>query len=168
MGQQPNIEISDSEKPRQTLQPPAAARWRPDKPGMITAPDQVPSGGAFGYPGPDAGWAYRVIAAVGLPDPQPALRHVVAALMTARASALGRGPVREDLEVALLVCGYGPDADESLVERRLRWLRAVSHDGRPGETAVAEVDPDLLINKPDKVRYVLSHQTVAKGSLADS
>jgi hypothetical protein len=33
----------------------------------------------------------------------------------------------------------------------------VHHDLRPGETAVAEVDVELMLNKPEQVRWALSH-----------
>ena len=74
---------------------------------MITAPDQVPRGGAFGTPGPDTGFACRLIRAADLPDRSEELEQVLAALMAARASHFGRAPTVEDLEVAKLVCGIG-------------------------------------------------------------
>lgn len=153
MGQEPNIEITDGEKPRPVLQPPPAGRWRPSlRPGMITAPDQVPAGGRFGMIGPDAGYALRILSGASLPDPDPDLKAVLGALMVARAAAAGRAPVQEDLEVALILCGYGYEAPDEVVERRRRWVEAVHHDLRPGETVLAEVDRDLLLEKPDQVR----------------
>jgi hypothetical protein len=111
----------------------------------------------FGTAAPDGGWALRIISASDLPDDRADLRMVLAALMVARAGALGRGPTREDLDVALTLCGYGFEAKPEVVERRERWLKAVHHDLRPGETAVAEVDVDLMLNKPEQVRWALSH-----------
>ena len=35
MGQQPNLEISEADKPRPTLETPPARGWRPTKPGVI-------------------------------------------------------------------------------------------------------------------------------------
>jgi hypothetical protein len=111
----------------------------------------------FGTAAPDGGWALRIISASELPDDDDDLRLVLAALMVARAGALGRGPTREDLDVALILCGYGYEAKPEVIERRERWTRAVHHDLRPGETAVAEVDVDLIVNKPEQVRFALAH-----------
>jgi hypothetical protein len=61
MGQQPNIELDESDLPRPTPQPAPARRWRPTKPGLITAPSENPSGGYFGKTGPDPGWAIRIV-----------------------------------------------------------------------------------------------------------
>ena len=113
----------------------------------------MPQGGSFGQVGPDAGWALRLLSSAALPDDDPDLRAVLAALMTARAAALGRGPIMEDLEVALVLCGYGFDANEEVIDRRERWKDAVPHETRPGHTAVAESILDLIVNKPEQVRW---------------
>ncbi len=111
----------------------------------------------FGQPAPDAGWAMRIINAAELPSEDPNLKLVLAALMVARAAAAGRGPTNEDLEVAIVLCGYGYEAKPEVIERRDRWVEAVSHDLRPGQTAVSEVDVELIVNKPEQVRWALSH-----------
>jgi len=157
MGQQPNREITDSEKPRTTLETPPARSWRPTKPGVINSPDQVPRGGRFGAAGPDAGWALHLLSISELPEEDPNLRGVLAGLMTARAAALGRAPIKEDLEVALVLCGYGFEAPPELIAKRDRWIAAVPHEGRPGETAVSEMDRILMLNKPEQVRWALAH-----------
>ncbi|MGH3650076.1 MAG: hypothetical protein ACRDU9_05145 [Acidimicrobiia bacterium] len=157
MAQQPNVEITDAERPRVVLQPGPAVRWRSGKPGIPEGPSDVPQGGVFGTTGPDPGWGLRILSYYELPDDDPRLRKVVAGLVLARSAALGRGPVPEDIEVALVLCGYDDDATPALVERRRRWLEATAHETRPGATAVAEVDRDLLVNKPEHVRYALRH-----------
>ena len=153
MGQQPNIEISEAEKPRAVPEPPPARRWRPTKPGLITSPDQVPTGGKFGAAGPDAGWGLRLVAEAELPDDDPRLKGVLAGLVTARAAAFGRAPVPEDIEAGLMLCGYGYEAPSEVMRRRERWLAAVPHESRPGSTAVAEIDRELLTAKPEQIRY---------------
>jgi hypothetical protein len=58
--------------------------------------------------------------------------------------------------VALALCGFGYEAPPDIVERRERWLSAVPHEGRPGQTAVGEIDRDLIGQKPDQIRQALS------------
>lgn len=155
MGQQPNVELTEATRPRSRPQPGPALKWRSSKPGIPAGPTEVPSGGRFGRTGPDHGWALRLVGQAELPDDDPKLRAVVTGLVQARASALGRAPVPEDIEVALVLCGYTEDAPEEVRHRLRRWLDAVPHEMRPGETAAREVDPDLLVRRPDQIRYAL-------------
>jgi hypothetical protein len=104
---------------------------------------------------PDGGWGLRLINQADLPDDDPNLRAVISALAIARAGALGRGPIPEDIDVALALTGYGFDAPDEVHERRERWMAAVPHEVRPGQTAVGEVDRNLLVEKPDQVRRSL-------------
>ncbi len=159
MGQQPNIELTETDEPRSIPEPPPARRWRPTKPGLVTSPDQVPSGGRFGRAAPDGGWALRILSEAELPDDDHRLKPLLGGLMMARAAALGRAPVPQDLEAALTLCGYGFDAPPEVVERRERWLAAVPHEVRPGETAVADVDRVLIANSPEQIRWALGHKT---------
>jgi hypothetical protein len=163
MGQQPNIEVTEAERPRKVLQPPPARRWNPRiKPGIPTSPEDVPTGGSFGQTTPDGGWGLRLVNAADLPDADPDLKAVLAALTIARAGLLGRAPVPEDLEVALLLSGYGFEPSEEVVERRERWKAAVPHDGRPGQTAVADVDRDVIVRKPNEIRSLLAASGVSE------
>jgi hypothetical protein len=97
-----------------------------------------------------------LVNAADLPNDDPDLKAVLAALTIARAGALGRAPVLEDLEAALVMCGYGYDAPEGVVESRERWMAAVPHEGRPGQTAVSEVDRELMVRKPGEIRELLA------------
>ena len=163
MGQQPNIEVTEAGRPRSALQPPAARRWTPSiKPGIPTSPDEVPSGGRFGQTTPDGGWGLRLVNAADLPDSDPHLKAVLAALTIARAGALGRAPVPEDLEVALLLAGYGFDPSEEVIDRRERWKAAVPHEGRPGQTAVGDVEREVIVRKPDEIRDLLATSGVSE------
>lgn len=157
MAQQPNVEITDAERPRAVPQPGVAVKWRADKPGLPVGPTGTPGGGYFGTTGPDPGWGMRLVNHADLPDEDPDLRRVLSGLVMARAAALGRAPVKEDLEVALILCGYDADPPAEVVERRARWLAASPHEHRPGATAVAEVDKETLVMKPERLRYALRH-----------
>ncbi len=162
MGQQPNLEFDESDLPRRSLEPAPARRWRPTKAGLVTSPDDMPGGGLHGMIGPDPGWAARIVNLFELPDDDPDLRSVVTGLVMARAASLGRAAVKEDIEVALSLCGYDKGSPQYLQERRARWLAAASHDKRPGQTAVSEVDRDLLTKAPDQIRSVLRRPKTSK------
>ena len=155
MAQQPNVEPSDAERPRRTPEPGPATSWRADKPGIPNGPSDVPRGSHFGHAGPDPGWALKLVGRANLPDDDPRLREVVTGLVLARAAASGRAPIPEDVDAALVLCGYGDGVSPELVERRERWLTAAAHDKRPGATAISEVSRALLVNKPDQISYAL-------------
>lgn len=154
MAQQPNIEVDPADRPRSTPQPAPARLGRDDRPGVITTPGAMPSGPGFGTPGPDAGWGLRLIRQLQ-PGLDPDLEAVFAALMTARAARLGRAPIAEDLEVAMILNGLGDDLPDHLVERSNRWVTAVPHESSKGRTAVAEIDRTLLDLKPAALRDAL-------------
>lgn len=151
MAQQPNVEITAAERPRTKLEPGYAVKWRSTKPGMPDGPDRLAEGGSHGTTGPDPGWGLKILADVALPDDDPHLREVVAGLMLARAAAMGRAPVPEDIEVALILCGYGYEPPAAVIETRERWVGAAAHDRRPGATAVGEVERDLLVLGPERL-----------------
>lgn len=155
MAQQPNVEVTADELPRPTPEPGPANKARSDKPGLPDGPGDVPRGGSFGTTGPDPGWALHLLSLAELPDEDPRLVHVVNRLMLARSSVLGRAPVPEDIAVALVLCGYMSDPPAEIVARRRRWLEAVPHEIRPGETAAAEIDRSVLVNGPDQIEYLL-------------
>jgi hypothetical protein len=157
MAQQPNVEITDGERPRLIPQPGVAVKWRADKPGMPDGPSETPGGGYYGTTGPDPGWGIKIVNNAELPDDDPNVRRVLIGLVLARAAVLGRAPIREDLDVALILSGYDENPPQSLIERRMRWLDASPHEQRPGASAVAEVDKSQLILKPDRLRYAIRH-----------
>lgn len=151
MAQQPNLEVTDAERPRPALAPGPAKGWRAGKPGIPEGPQDVPRGGTFDVTGPDAGYGLLILSRTELPDDDARLREVVEGLVLIRSALLGRAPIMEDIEAALAVCGYGFEPPDEVLERRLRWMAAVPHEKRPGETAVAEVDRELLVRKPAEI-----------------
>ena len=151
MGQQPNVEIDPSDLPRPTPDTDPPRRWRPTRPGVIVSPEQMPWGGAFGTPGPDMGWALKLVRSADLPERTDGLEAVLAALMAARASVFGRAPVPEDLEVAKVLAGLAEGLPSEFSEKRDRWIEATAHEASPGRSAVSEIDRDLLMLKPDQL-----------------
>lgn len=157
MAQQPNLEFDPAARPRDVPRPDPALRWKPsDRPGMITRPGEVPRGEGFGTPGPDTGWALRLIDRADIPQRSKNLDRVLAALMGARAASFGRAPTTEDLEVALILTGLADGLPDHLHTRREQWVDAAAHDRPPGRTALAEVGTDLLRAKPAQVRLRVS------------
>jgi hypothetical protein len=112
--------------------------------------------------GPDPGWATKLVRATQLPEDDPALEAVVVALVMTRAAALGRAAVPEDIEAALMVCGFYEEAPPKVISQRRRWVDAVPRDPRPGQTAVTEVDRILLVDKPERIRW--AHRLTGKSS----
>jgi hypothetical protein len=109
-------------------------------------------GGAFGTPGPDQGWAIKLVAEGNLPDRTPLLEKLVATLMVARASLYGRAPIMEDLETIKQILGLGDGATPELAAQRNRWLETAAHEKVPGKHALVEIGPELLKAKPAGVR----------------
>lgn len=157
MAQQPNVEITAAERPRDVPQPGVATKWRADKPGLATGPDDTPGGGLYGTTGPDPGWGVKLVNNADLPDDDPNLRRVLIGLVMARAASFGRAAVLEDLEAALALSGHDDDPPEWVVERRNRWLEVAPHEQRDGATAVAEVDKTTLMMDLDRLRHALRH-----------
>lgn len=156
MPRQPNIDPPVQDLPRAVLKPAAPTRWSPERPGMITSPDQVSPGGLFGRPGPDTGWAFRIIRQAGLSSEESRAAPVLATLMGARASLLGRAPVPEDLEVARVLMGFEEGASDRILERRRRWLKDSRHEPVPGAGAADEVGAENLVRSPATLRAAVT------------
>lgn len=160
MGRQPNVELVEAERPVKKLTRAAEPRWTQRRPGEITSPSEMPSGGSFGRPGPDTGWGLSMIRAASFDRGRRprAVEKLLCALVGARASHARRGPVRQDLEVALSLLGlhgaypvHGP-APEEIGRCREKWLDALSHEPWPGRSALAAIPVDLLNDSPERVR----------------
>jgi hypothetical protein len=111
----------------------------------------MPWGGAFGTPGPDTGYALLLIRSSGL-ELTSGQEKLIAALMAARSSHKGRAPVREDLDVALVVAGIGEGLPPAIVERGQRWAVAATQEVSAGRRAVTEAGTDLFEFTADEVR----------------
>ncbi len=161
MGQQPNIELDASDLPGLVLEPGAARRSGSRRPGEVTHPDEAVSGGAFGRPGPDAGWVLRLVREAEFDRSDGDLEAVVATVAAARASLSGRGPTPVDVEVALILLGLRPagipqDVEQRLVSARAKWLRKAAHERVKGQSFLSQLSPGLLAADPDHVRHLLN------------
>ena len=167
MGQQPNIELEIADLPRPVAHPAPARRWSPQRPGDFDSPEAVPRGTGFGTVGPDPGYANRLVRGRTLVTAPGENAHnaraAVAALAAARAAALGRAPVRGDVDIAILLLGYDAtaapaDVLATLAQRRAGYLAGISHSARKAAALVDAVDADLLVADVVTVR-----STVAAG-----
>ncbi len=160
MGQEPNIPLRIEDLPRPTPQPDPARRWSPDRPGELHGPDDVPWGGMFGTPGPDAGYVLRLLHHAEFEPAQGEDRHDVevalAAIAAARASHFGRAPTDEDVQVAMAILGLGEGIPEAmragLAAKRPAWIANISHRPDQLRTLVAAVPRETLALGPDEVR----------------
>ncbi|MDH3307160.1 MAG: hypothetical protein OEO77_06550 [Acidimicrobiia bacterium] len=163
MGQQPNIELDGADAPRTTLQPGVPDRWKPDRPGEINSPEDMRWGGAFGRPGPDTGWAIRLIrrAEYDRSNRPKETDKMLGAVVGARASLIGRAPTPGDVEVALTLMGLRPDGLPSPVVAELsgareRWLDASAHEHTRGAGFVASIPTERLLATPAELRVLLA------------
>lgn len=163
MGQQPNIEFDEADRPRSGPKPPAARRWRPDRPGEITAPDQAVSGGSFGRPGPDTGWVLTLVRNTEFErgDRSADLEPIVGTVAAARAAHFGRAPSPVDVEVALILLGLRPEGIPGKVVTELgavreTWLKKAAHERVKGQGFLATISESLLASSPDHLRHVLN------------
>ena len=165
MGQQPNIELDMSDLPRPSQRPAAARPWRPDRPGDIEAPRDMPEGRAFGSTGPDSGYALRLVRRRELAVPPNERQHnaevAVAAVAAARAAAFGRAPVPADVDIGALVLGYDTDgipADvlDELAGDRFNLVANLGHAPRKATALVALVPDNVLTAEPDSLRQRLA------------
>ncbi len=149
MGQQPNMPLSIEDLPRPEAHPAPARRWQAKRPGDLAGPAEVPWGGAFGTPGPDTGYALRLLAD-GAHGPEAV--RALAALAGARASRLGRAPVAADVEAAeiILAPAMAAAGGSLRLEHGVEGLRRL----------LESLDAGLLVAPVEELRGKrLAHQT---------
>jgi hypothetical protein len=159
VGQQPNIPLSSEDLPLPGAAPAPPRRWRAGRPGDLGSPAEVPWGGAFGTPGPDAGYALRLLAgrplALAAGERRADAERALAAVMVARASRLGRAPTAIDAEAAELLLGYGEArGDQAAAGRRALVRRGAAVLGELLES----ISPEVLVAEPGELRESLAGQ----------
>ncbi len=163
MGQEPNIEVDESDRPRPGPEPAAARRWQPGRPGEILSPAEAVTGGWFGRPGPDTGWVHKLVknAQFERGDQPEDLEAIVATVAAARAAHFGRAPTPVDVEVALILLGLRPggipdQVVDELSSVRKAWLKKSAHERSKGQGFTATLSESLLASSPDRLRHVLN------------
>ena len=112
---------------------PIPDRWEATRPGELTGL-RPPEGRSFGSTGPDQGYALKLAKRfkdrLVLEDGEHASDAIAGCLGVAlrRAARFGRAPVIYDLEFAFTLFGYLGSAPRELVEFRLPYFGAASHD----------------------------------------
>jgi len=158
LGQQPNIEIDQRDLPRRKASPGAARPWRPSRPGELSNPQDVPSGGPFGVVGPDSGYALKLVGEHELALLPGEHHHdvatAVAAIASARAARGGRAPIADDVAVGMIVLGLDAEAavDAGVLSNRPTWVANVGHDAAKLRKLVADVPEELLDSTPASLR----------------
>lgn len=122
--------------PRATPKPAPARRWKPERPGEVGSPAEMPWGGSFGTPGPDIGFAIHIVRERGLPG-GPDVEVAVVAVMAARASAAGRAPTASDVDVATELLRLSDPA-------AMAALDGIAHDPKRLQRLVAEIPREQL------------------------
>ena len=112
--------------------PPSRA-WRSDRPGDLVDGVQ-PEGALFGSPGPNVGYALRLVHRASADFQLAAGEHrgdaeaVVAAVAMKRASSYGRAPIRADVDRAVALLGYRGGADADFVAWRVGAVAGAHHE----------------------------------------
>ncbi|MBT8198255.1 MAG: hypothetical protein HKN01_10480 [Acidimicrobiia bacterium] len=160
MGQQPNIELEHADLPRSVAKPSVPEGWSPARPGELNRPEDVPWGGAFGTPGPDTGFVYRLLAESAY-EPGDGERGAdvmaaLAAVAGARASHFGRAPTVTDVKVAALILGYEADGMpqavlDGLAADRGAWFADIAHKPGKARMLVGAIDLEVLAMGPDEI-----------------
>lgn len=155
--------------PVSKLEPEAARRWSPSRPGELGSPGEVPWGGPFGTPGPDAGYA-RTLAArrdLALVDGERRAdaEAAVAAVASARASFFGRGPTPRDVEVAATILAYDragvPAAvADRVATERVGWVADLARRPHKAADLIASIQLEVLVGDLESVRAAVADGAV--------
>jgi len=159
MAQQPKIEVEAHSAIRKSVGTSAARSWRSGRPGDFSGPGDVPTGAGFGNPGPDTGYALRLLKdrdlMIEADEDAERVRRTAVHLAGARAAAFGRAPTSHDIDVALAILGLDAaitgTTRSALAADRKRWVGKAANGAKYGRQMVAKVDSELLAADPLEV-----------------
>lgn len=128
--------------------------WTADRPADLTDATQ-PTGGGFGWQGPDQGYALllarRYEDELVLTATESAADASAGAVIVAlkRASLFGRAPVRHDLTTAFAVWGFLAPAPDELVALRRNLFEGVAHEHHYAERLrIGDFVPVPVLRQP--------------------
>lgn len=151
-----HVPSSPAQQPRRGLPLPPSLPWRADRPGDL-GPAQ-PVGAALGNPGPDQGYALKLVRhfddRLVLAEGEHADDAVLGCLGVAlrRASIFRRAPVIHDLEIAFTVWGFLGDAPAELVELRRPRFQALEHRYEEQRAIAGQVPEATLRLSPAQLK----------------
>jgi len=128
---------------------PPSRDWRADRPGDLVDGVQ-PQGALFGSPGPNVGYALRLVHrassgfVLGPGEHREDAEAVVAAVAMRRASSFGRGPIVADVDRAATLLGYRGGADADTVAKRVDAVAGAHHEYGTCRQVADQVDLDVL------------------------
>ncbi|MDP9452982.1 MAG: hypothetical protein M3P97_06240 [Actinomycetota bacterium] len=150
------VPSSPAQQPRRGLPLPPAQPWRAERPADL-GPAQ-PVGPALGNPGPDQGYALKLVRQfhdrLVLAEGEDAEDAVMGCLGVAlrRASIFGRAPVVHDLDIAFTLWGYLGDAPPELIELRRPLFQALEHHYEDQRAIANQVPEATLRLTPAEVK----------------
>ncbi len=134
---------------------PPARSWRADRPGDL--PVGQPHGKLLGSPGPNVGYALKLVElrrdALVLAPHEHAddALAVIAEIAMKRAAEYGRAPVMHDVDVAIELLGYLGDADPEYVTWRVHAVEGAHHTYRERRALVDAIPIDVLRLAPSVI-----------------
>jgi hypothetical protein len=152
------VPIPDSERVRPILHLEDPRHWVPDRPGELAFGALHPEGPSYGQPGPDQGYALRLLEQVKssivvaeAEDPDD-IYWGLAAVAQRRAVKFGRAPLIYDIQWAIKLFGFDHEADQALVELRRELFSGAAHDYWSRRRAAGWVPEELLRLPPAEAR----------------
>jgi hypothetical protein len=152
------VPVSLNELPRLKEPIPAPGRWKPDRPGDLRG--RQPLGPKLGSPGPDQGYALRLVRyfddrlELADTDKDDAVTGCLGVALK-RASIFGRAPVIWDFELAFTLWGFLGGAPEELVAFRKPLFEGCRHDYEAQREIADRVPDETLRTAPEQVRHGL-------------
>jgi hypothetical protein len=154
MAQQPNIELRATDLPRPMPGTGPERSWKPGRPGELTGTG-APWGGAFGTPGPDAGYALKLVADRDLiladHEHRADAEAAVAGVAAARSSRNRRGPTIKDIDAAIVILGYDTPGDFGAIRAAVIGGAAHHHPERVRHV-IAGIPADVFDASIDELR----------------
>ncbi len=168
MTQPSYVPVAEADQVRPAYRLSTPRIWTASRPGDPVRPAMY--GRGYGHPGPDQGFAMRLIQrfhdrlVLGELEREEDALAVGVALAMRRAGEMGRAPVLRDCEHALVLLGYLPVAPAGMAAWRAPLVAGAAHDAWRRQRVVDLVRPEALRLGLDELRHLLA---ASEGEQAD-